>query len=266
MATKRHVVLVVGVLFFVFVLKPPLVYGGDRWVTPAIIGGSLLGLGIVGSSASRANTREKEITNREALQHQRDVEMARIHANTYLKSPTAGGGSWKGSVSSPWGNFGGETYTARDHHGMRSLSDPNAFPPPVPPRESPAYTPAPRAPRTEPTPPSPRPRERRRYEPPEMASASRLPDVSELNRLHSDLNKYGANRAEERALRRVAEEVANPHNAAYSRNELRTALDGRSGNLRTLLDKVLDTGARVQEVAALENAIKYLERVVYGKS
>ena len=87
-----------------------------------------------------------------------------------------------------------------------------------------------------------------------------VPSIADLVSLYRSLPSKVTQR-ERRALMRGTEEVRDPRKAAFSRSELRSDLD----HLHTLKEKILDHGARVAEVAALEKLIRYIEVIVFKK-
>ncbi len=88
-----------------------------------------------------------------------------------------------------------------------------------------------------------------------------VPDIADLESLYSSLGKYQATRREISALMYSIEEVQDTSEAMFSRRELRSDLD----YLNSLQEKVLQKGAPVAEIAALEKLIKYIELAVFGK-
>lgn len=102
-----------------FVVIPRPVYAGDTTGWQIIAG--ILGAGYL--YGNYAGTSQKESTNRYGLGLQRDVEMARIHANYAKVAATSHGGTGTTNVSSPWGSWKGESSVAQDNYGKRSYTD-----------------------------------------------------------------------------------------------------------------------------------------------
>lgn len=111
---------IVGLFIFnlTFAIPRP-VYAGDTTGWQIVAG--VLGAGYL--YGGYAGTKQREETNRYGLGLQRDVEMARIHANYAKVAASAHGGSGTTNVSSPWGAWKGESSVAQDNYGGRSYTD-----------------------------------------------------------------------------------------------------------------------------------------------